>query len=41
MKDSRRRPQKRIVHRRLRGDGERLRLEVAVRVWKKKERSRP
>jgi hypothetical protein len=41
MKNARRYPQKRIVHRRLRGSGERVRLEVAVRVWRKKERSRP
>jgi hypothetical protein len=41
MKESRRSLPKRIVQRRLRGRGERTRLTVAVRVWQKKERSRP
>jgi hypothetical protein len=41
MKESRRSLPKRIVHRRLRGHGERTRLAVAVRVWQKRERSRP
>jgi hypothetical protein len=41
MKHARKSSAKRIVRRNLRSTGERRQLQVAVRVWEKKERMRP